>query len=129
MARYFTREEAEALLPEITVVLHKIQTTRREARSNQQELELLRARLMSNGHNHNQIIELQKDLETQIEILRTLLEKLDEFGCELKDPDTGLIDFLNLRDGEEVYLCWLLGEDRIRFWHSLDTGFAGRQPL
>jgi hypothetical protein len=47
----------------------------------------------------------------------------------LKDPTIGLIDFLSLRNDREVYLCWHLGEERINFWHFLDAGFAGRQPL
>ena len=47
----------------------------------------------------------------------------------LRDPDRGLVDFPAIRDGEEIYLCWLLEEDQIRFWHPPDAGFAGRQPL
>jgi hypothetical protein len=58
-----------------------------------------------------------------------LINELNGFGCELKDPTIGLIDFLSLRSGREVYLCWHLGEERINFWHYLDAGFAGRQPL
>ncbi len=62
-------------------------------------------------------------------MLRQLAAELDSFGCELKDPDIGLIDFLSMRNGREIYLCWMLGEERINFWHYLHTGFAGRQPL
>ena len=47
----------------------------------------------------------------------------------IRDLQRGLIDFPALRDGREVYLCWLYGEERIDFWHEFDTGFAGRQPL
>ena len=50
-------------------------------------------------------------------------------GGEIKDPDSGLVDFRTLRDGREVYLCWRYGEDRVRYWHELDGGFAGRQLL
>lgn len=52
-----------------------------------------------------------------------------ERGIVLRDLDSGLIDFPSLRDGEEVYLCWIDGEDDIGFWHHLDAGYAGRQPL
>jgi hypothetical protein len=65
----------------------------------------------------------------QAQTLRILANELATFGCVLKDPDKGLIDFLSLRNGREIYLCWVLGEERINFWHYLDTGFAGRQPL
>jgi hypothetical protein len=47
----------------------------------------------------------------------------------LRDLDQGLIDFPALRDGREVYLCWIDGEDDIDFWHDLDAGYGGRQPL
>jgi hypothetical protein len=57
------------------------------------------------------------------------LVKIHDLGVELKDPAMGLIDFLALRDGREVYLCWRLGETAIDYWHETDTGFAGRQPL
>jgi hypothetical protein len=50
-------------------------------------------------------------------------------GAQLKDPSIGLLDFLALRDGAEVYLCWRYGEPRVGFWHPLETGIAGRQPL
>ena len=61
--------------------------------------------------------------------MRSLATELEEIGCELKDVHTGLLDFRSLREDRVVYLCWRLGEDEIRFWHELDTGFAGRQPL
>jgi hypothetical protein len=130
MAHYFTREEAEALLPQITVVLLKIQEHRQDMQHAEEELSALRAQSMNNGHHlHERIERLQKTLVEQIEALQKLARELRRFGCELKDPDTGLIDFLSMRDGREIYLCWRLGEERINYWHYLDAGFAGRQPL
>ena len=130
MTHYFTREEAEALLPEITIVLRKIQDGRKQMRAVEEELEVLQEQAMGNGHHlYERIMRLQSDITNSVQALRAAIEELQGFDCELKDPDTGLIDFLSLRDGREVYLCWRLGEDRIRFWHYLDTGFAGRQLL
>ncbi len=130
MAHYFTREEAEALLPAITIVLETIQGCGMKLRELEQDLAELHAQAANNGHHlHARIATLQKSLVQQTNVLRTALHELQTFGCELKDPDTGLIDFLSLRDGQEIYLCWRLGEERIAFWHDLDTGFAGRQPL
>lgn len=51
------------------------------------------------------------------------------YGVEVKDFDRWLIDFPHLRDGKVVYLCWQRGEDRIEWWHEIETGFAGRTPL
>jgi hypothetical protein len=54
---------------------------------------------------------------------------IHSLGAELKDPATGLLDFRALRNGGEVYLCWRYGEPAILFWHPLETGIAGRQPI
>jgi hypothetical protein len=130
MTHYFTREEAEALLPEITVVLLKIQENRKQMRVAEEEVEALHERAMGNGHHlHEHIAKLQKELMGHVQALRHAIEELQTFGCELKDPETGLIDFLSMRNGQEIYLCWRLGEERIAFWHPLQGGFAGRQPL
>lgn len=130
MPRYFTREEAEELLPQISVVLHNIQRERTALRESKDELSTLEAKARGNGHGlRERIAAAQERVATHVQALRGLAGELEHFHCELKDPDTGLIDFLSLRDGREVYLCWLLGEERINYWHELHTGFAGRQPL
>ena len=130
MAHYFTREEAEALLPQISVVLLKIQERRKVMQQSEEELGALHALSMGNGyHLHERIAKLQKELAEQIQLLQELINELNDFGCVLKDPSIGLIDFLSLRNGREIYLCWYLGEERINYWHYLDAGFAGRQPL
>lgn len=130
MARYFTREEAEALLPQVSVVLRDIQREHAAMKESELELEGLEMRARGNGHHlHQKIGKLQQALAQSVQALRALSTELERFGCELKDPETGLIDFLGLRDGREVYLCWRLGEERINYWHELHTGFAGRQPF
>ena len=130
MAHYFTREEAEALLPQISVVLREIQVKYESVLQTQEELDALRMQAAGNGyHLQDRIMNLQRELSQQAQTLRKLLDELTGFGCVLKDPERGLIDFLSLRSGREIYLCWYLGEERINFWHYLDAGFAGRQPL
>jgi hypothetical protein len=130
MAHYFTREEAEALLPEISAVLRKIKEKRSAMREQEKELAALEARARGNGHDlHERITRLQVELTRLVQVLRALITQLEEFGCELKDSETGLIDFLSLREGRPVYLCWRLGEERINYWHELQAGFIGRQPL
>ena len=63
------------------------------------------------------------------ERLVELLDAVTAQGVIVRDAQTGLLDFPAVRDGEEIYLCWRLGEDEIGHWHSRDTGFSGRQPL
>src|SRR5258708_21375203 len=126
MPHYFNREEAEALLPQISIVLLKIQDVRKHIRAVEEELEEQSVKSIGNGHGlQKRISSLQTDMTIYIETLRSLIDEVQVFGCELKDLDAGLIDFLSLRNGKEIYLCWLLGEDRINYWHYLDTGFAG----
>jgi hypothetical protein len=130
MARYFTREEAEALLPQVSVILRDVQREHAAMKEHELELEALELRSRGNGHGlHERIARLQQELTHGIQTLRILAAQLEDLGCELKDPETGLIDFVGLRDGREIYLCWLLGEERINYWHELHTGFAGRQPF
>ncbi len=130
MAHYFTRAEAEALLPEITVALRTIQDFRKALRQDQEQLDELQMEAQGNGHHlHERMMNVQDRIKQHTQTLQKLAYELYAFGCELKDPDIGLIDFLSLHNGREVYLCWYLGEERINFWHDLDTGIAGRQPL
>jgi hypothetical protein len=130
MTHYFTCEEAEALLPDISIILRTIQKCHLKVRTLEEDLVMLRAQAMGNGHHlHERILKIQKSLFFESAILHDALQELQAFGCELKDPAIGLIDFLFLRDGKEAYLCWHLGEEGIAFWHPLDAGFVGRQPL
>jgi hypothetical protein len=61
--------------------------------------------------------------------LERCLERLAELGVQVKDPESGLLDFPAVRDGEDVLLCWRVGEDAVEWWHGLDEGFAGRRPI
>jgi hypothetical protein len=70
-----------------------------------------------------------RDLARALVELSRALAELEALDIVVRDVDRGLVDFPALRDGEEVYLCWLIDEDEIGFWHGLDAGFAGRRPL
>lgn len=61
--------------------------------------------------------------------LRAALRQLQEAEVVLRDLDRGLVDFPSVREGREVYLCWLEGEPEIGYWHDLEAGFDGREPL
>ena len=73
--------------------------------------------------------DIDAEVEAAADGIRQAVEELTELGVQVKDLDTGLVDFPALRHGEEVLLCWQLGEDEIGWWHTLDGGFAGRRPL
>lgn len=125
MARYFTVEEANALLP--TLRPHVAQLIGAWKR-----LSVLQERVVG-------ILESKPHIDlggpplsqAAAEIIRAqnAMLAIQSFGVDLKDPATGLLDFPTLRNGVEVYLCWRYDEPRIGFWHSIEGGFAGRQPL
>jgi len=130
MARLFTFDEATALLPRLREILAAMQETKASADRVQSELAGLSRAASSNGHLLvAQMERKRRDVQSLSERLNESLEELNEIGCELKGVEEGLIDFPADRDGRTVYLCWKLGEERIDYWHELDTGFAGRQPL
>ena len=131
MPRYFTLEEATALLPRIIPLLEEIVATRARLEQTDQDLVAVHRKARTNGPaggddslraGHSARAELLAEINAQI-------ARLLELGVELKDPASGLIDFPALREGRVVYLCWRLGEPAIAYWHDLDAGFAGRQPL
>ena len=72
---------------------------------------------------------LEEEFEREGREVARCVEQLEGLGVLVKDLDRGLVDFPALRDGEEVLLCWEVGEDEVAFWHGLDEGFAGRKPL
>ena len=120
--RSFTVEEADALLPELRERLERIRDARQAML---REAELVREKVVEDGGGAHAGSEYWEATAT----LRTEIERLATEGILLRDPETGLVDFPAEREGERVYLCWRLGEDRVGHWHPPDTGFAGRRPL
>jgi len=124
MPRYFTLDEANALLEELRPLVGKMLEVRQELLDLQPELEPVLRKVLGNGGN-----QVASQAAVYFEELRELVDRIQESGVELKDINSGLLDFRSLRGGREVYLCWRYGEDDIGFWHDIDAGFAGRQPL
>jgi hypothetical protein len=130
MPRYFTIEEATGLLPRLTEILLAMQARKRELDRLRQDLTEAAAQAAGNGHLQEPNLDRQRTaVEKAAATLSDMARQIADLGCELKGIDDGLVDFRALREGREVYLCWRLGEERIAFWHDLDAGLAGRQPL
>ncbi len=121
--RHFTVEEANALLDRITPMLHKLRDAKNELLDDEAR-ELLTEASATNGGG-----DPGKQVGEAFLQVRRLLEALSQAGIVVRDVDRGLIDFPTVMDGEEVYLCWEFGEDEIEYWHDLESGFGGRQPL
>lgn len=130
MPRYFSREEANELLPFLRQVMPEIAGKKRELDAHRQALGGVAAQSRGNGHALEETVHRHEEAYKRLTAeLRELVERVQATGCEVKDLDAGLVDFPALREGRVVYLCWRLGEPEVAWWHELDTGFAGRQPL
>jgi len=127
--RLFTLAEAAALLPAIRRMLGEAQTLRQAVSERSARLEGIIAAPTGNGHQAASETAARQAFETAAAALQQILDQFAAMGVELKGIDEGLVDFRSERDGRVVYLCWRLGEESIAFWHELDTGFGGRQPL
>ena len=128
--RYFTVEEANKALPLVRMILTDIVRQYRIVDDLQQRLSMIsrdRRRTTSDLYTE-ELAQSQAELEAEEAKLKSYIDELRRLGVEFKGPD-GLCDFYSMRDGREVFLCWHLGEPEVLFWHDLDAGFAGRQPL
>jgi hypothetical protein len=122
--RYFSLKEANAALEIIRPIMAEIQTLRGEIMARQPEVWPAIERSAGNGGNPT-LSKLVKDFER----LDDLLHRILATGAQVKDINTGLLDFPAWRKDHEVYLCWKYGEEKIEFWHEIEAGFAGRQPI
>jgi hypothetical protein len=122
--RYFTADQANALVPRLESLIRRLQKVRRRILARHPALAEADGKAPSNGGN-----KVAGEALPDFERFENLINQVNGLGCVLKDIDQGLVDFPHIRDGREVYLCWRLGERRIRFWHEVESGFAGRKPL
>ena len=130
----FSLAEANALLPKIRPLVKQLQGLQRSVIDTNQRLDGVVDKLAEgNGYPIESLKQQVQHLTTHqlqlIEAFQSALKQLEELGCVLKDLQSGLIDFYTVRSGDLVFLCWKLEEDRIRFWHTLTDGYAGRQSL
>ena len=132
--RLYTVEEANALLPEVRDAIERIRSHParvQEVRDLVEDLEAYygEALVGATDAERERHRALKDELSRLLEEVGASLRRLAGLGCEVKDLERGLVDFYADRGGEIVCLCWERGESRIAHWHSLEGGFAGRQPL
>ncbi len=130
--KLFTLTEAERTRRQVEPTLIEAVELRRKLAPLDEELAALAARIQWSGGMtiaYEPAARLRAERDRLAELLRAALEKIHATGCLVKDLDMGLLDFPAIINNQEVFLCWRLGEERIRFWHRQDEGFAGRKPL
>ena len=129
--RHFTPEEANALLGQVRPVAESLVAHRRAFTVAAARRARLTQRISGNGGDFDpqEPSELDEQLQREAEAVAGAVEELQALGVLVTDLDRGLVDFPALRDGEEVLLCWQVGEGEVAYWHGLEEGFAGRKPL
>jgi hypothetical protein len=119
--RTFSVEEADALVPELRERLPRLREARR---SLIEASERLSARVATDPGGVTEPAWFPAQ-----QALRAEMVALAELGVVLRDPEIGLVDFPSAREGEPVFLCWKLGEERVAYYHGQRTGMSGRKPL
>lgn len=132
MPRFFTLLEAEGFLPEVERLLRSSIQAKQDYESGDSELNQIAQRITLMGGiaiKREDVVASRTRKDSSARVLKAAMERIEEIGCQVKDLETGLIDFPTLYRDREVYLCWKLGESGIRFWHHIEDGFRGRQPI
>jgi hypothetical protein len=132
MSRRFTLEEAESLLPEIEKSIREAIASKSELEQAETALQAVNQRVIMLGGvlvDRSAVYQNRLRRDQSAARLKAAIQKIQESGCLIKDLDVGLVDFPTLFRGDEVYLCWKLGETGISFWHGTQEGFAGRKPI
>jgi hypothetical protein len=130
--RLFTLTEAERARRDLEPFLIEAMDCRKKLAGLETDLSAVSARIMMMGGvivPYEKLAKLRAEHQQLAENMKSALERILETGCVIKDLEVGLLDFPARINNEQVYLCWRLGEDRIRFYHRQDEGFAGRKPL
>jgi len=131
MPRTFTPEDANTLLPELLPLVEEMVAAKRALDEAQERAEEVNARISGNGGGlpPAELAEVHDLVNRRATALAHALEQVQSLGVIVKDLDSGLVDFPSRREGEDVLLCWQLGEDEVGFWHGYDDGYAGRRPI
>lgn len=126
LKKYFTIEEAERLLPAIEKILKRTINLNKAL----ELLESIEIEVYDDDYEDlGNITKANKQFHKLSYEFYDNLEKLEDVGCLVKDLGQGIIDFYCRFEGRDIFLCWKLGERRIRFWHEVDSGYMGRKPI
>jgi hypothetical protein len=132
MSRRFTLAEAQRLIPRVDRLLRQAIEMKACYDDAEKQIQAFQERVMMMGGvsvDRERAVEARTRRDGAAAQLRSSIEQVQEVGCLIKDLDIGLIDFPTTYRGNEVYLCWKLGEGGIEFWHGVDEGFRGRKKI
>lgn len=123
-SRYFSLEQANAVVRAIRPMIGEILAIRQSILDKQPQVWPVLEKTVGNGGS-----KAASQVAHEYQRMSDLVKEINSTGAILKDINSGLVDFLALRDGREVYLCWQYGEEEIRYWHDIEAGYAGRELI
>ena len=128
---YFTVDEANAALEHVRPLAESMVAHRKALATVGERWNELAGKIAGNGGglDRGELAGLQEKIEREQGEVARCIRAIQSHGAQVKDVDTGLLDFASQRDGVEIELCWQVGEDRIEYWHGVEEGFAGRKPI
>jgi hypothetical protein len=130
--RTFTLDEAHSLLPVLESLLRTAISNKKIMEEVEAEMQALTHRIFLNGGTHIDVVATARrkaERGKAEQRAKDALAEIDSIGVQVKDIDTGLLDFPCVVEGSVVLLCWRMGEASITHWHSTEEGFAGRKPI
>jgi hypothetical protein len=122
--KFFTLNEANAIIPQLLQNVPRIQELESDLRSKYPDIK----NAWEKHKNNSGSVQGTQYLGVALQLKRIMTD-LESKGCIIKGIKEGLVDFPALREGREIYLCWRAPEKEIQFWHEINSGFAGRQPI
>jgi hypothetical protein len=122
--RHFSVQEANDLLPELRDLLLGVREVRQSLIVEWERAQPVLRAASTNGGGKE-----ASGYVSELTRLNLLLQEFNRRGVIIKDFERGLVDFPHWRDGREVLLCWELSEERVQFWHEVESGYAGREPI
>jgi len=128
----FTLDEAQSLLPVLESLLKRAIDGKRSAETVESDLSDVARRVYLSGGmriDTGKVARLRTEMESHLQCVRESVAEIDAIGVQVKDLDTGLLDFPFRLDDQVVLLCWRMGETSIEHWHTTDAGYKGRQPV
>jgi len=128
----FTFDEAQSLLPVLESLMRRALEGKQAAEEVEGQLsELSRQIYLAGGMrvDVSKVARQRAEMEAHLQRVRETLAEIDAIGVQVKDIETGLLDFPFRLDDEVVLLCWQMGETTIEHWHTVESGFKGRQPV
>jgi hypothetical protein len=127
--KLFTLQEAEQTLPLVRRIVQDLTAEYPGWRAAVSRYELLSGGARAEWGETGELLAAREEVTRHADRINRYLQELEAIGCVFKGFDAGLVDFYSLRDDRPIFLCWKMGEPRIGYWHELDAGFGGRQPI